>query len=89
MFVFSSVSFDCLYIYMWLSLLQAWVHQHFRGIGSKDACGGYRDDQHPRHAFCTMGGFVYTRLIQRASGCAESIWCCHDPIWRAPSDMSF
>jgi hypothetical protein len=48
MFVFSSVSFDCLYIYMWLSLLQAWVHQHFRGIGSKDACGGYRDDQHPR-----------------------------------------
>jgi len=48
MFVFSSVNFDCLYIYMWLSLLQAWVYQHFRGIGSKDAWGGYQDDQHPR-----------------------------------------
>jgi hypothetical protein len=23
------------------------VYQHFRGIGSKDVWGGYRDDQHP------------------------------------------
>jgi len=48
MFVFSSVSVDCLYIYMWLSLLQDWVYQHFRGIGNKDVWGGYRYDQHPR-----------------------------------------
>jgi len=48
MFVFSYVSFDCLYIYMWLSLLQAWIYQHFRGIGSKDAWDGYQDDMHPR-----------------------------------------
>jgi hypothetical protein len=48
MFVFSSVSVDCLYIYMWLSLLQTWVYQHFRGIGNMDAWGGYRERQHPR-----------------------------------------
>jgi len=32
---------------MWLSLLQHWVYQHFRGIESKDVWSGYRDDQHP------------------------------------------
>jgi hypothetical protein len=47
MFVFSSVCFVCLYINMWLSLLQAWIYQHFRGIGSKDARGGYRGE-YPR-----------------------------------------
>ena len=41
MFVFSSISFDSLYINMWLSLLQVWIYQHFRGIGSKDVWGGY------------------------------------------------
>jgi len=47
MFVFPYVSFDCLYIYMWLSLLQALIYQHFRGIGCKDVWGGYHDDMHP------------------------------------------
>jgi len=51
MFVFSSVSFDCSYIYMWLSLLQAWIYQHFRGIGSNNVWGGYRDDMHARVMF--------------------------------------
>ena len=33
---------------MWLSLLQAWVFKHFRGIGNKDLWGGYQELQHPR-----------------------------------------
>jgi len=33
---------------MWLSLLQAWVYQHFQGMGSKDTWAGYREDQYPR-----------------------------------------
>jgi len=32
---------------MWLSLLQAWIYQHFRGICSKDVRAGYRED-YPR-----------------------------------------
>jgi len=44
MFVFSFISFDCLCIYMCLSLLQALIYQHFRGIGSKDVWGGYQED---------------------------------------------
>jgi len=35
---------------MWLSLLQAWVSQHFQGVGSKDAKAGYRENWYP----CTM-----------------------------------
>jgi len=32
---------------MWLSLLQAWVYQYFRGMCNKDAWGGYRERRHP------------------------------------------
>jgi len=34
--MFLNVSVYGLYIYMWLSLVQAWVFQHFLGMGSKD-----------------------------------------------------
>jgi len=47
-FIFINVSYYCLYIYMVLSLLQAWVYQHFRGLGSKDVWARYREDQDPR-----------------------------------------
>jgi len=47
MSIYSYVCHDCLYIYMWLSLLQAWVFQQFRGIDARDEWGGYRDYQHP------------------------------------------
>jgi len=33
---------------MWLSLLQAWVYQHFQGMGNKDVWAGYREDRYPR-----------------------------------------
>jgi len=33
---------------MWLSLLRAWVYQHYQGMGSKDAWAGYREDRDPR-----------------------------------------
>jgi len=33
---------------MWLSLLQAWVHHHFRGMGSKDVWARYQEDRDPR-----------------------------------------
>jgi len=32
---------------MWLSLLQAWVYQHFQGMGSKDVWAKYQE-QYPR-----------------------------------------
>jgi len=32
---------------MWLSLLQAWVYQHFQGMGSKDIWTSYREDRDP------------------------------------------
>jgi len=47
-FVFLNVSVHGLYIYMWLSLLQAWVYQHFRDMGNKDVWEGYRENIHPR-----------------------------------------
>jgi len=46
--VYSSVCLNCLYIYIWLSLLQAWVFQHFRCTGNKDVWRGYWERQHPR-----------------------------------------
>jgi len=45
---FLNVSVYCLYIYMWLSLLQAWVYQHFQGMGSKDVWASYQEDRDPR-----------------------------------------
>jgi len=36
---------------MWLSLLQAWVYQHFRGMGSKDVWAGYRENRDPSTMF--------------------------------------
>jgi hypothetical protein len=47
MYVYSFVCLDCLYIYIWLSLLQAWVFQHSRCMSNKDVWGGYRERQHP------------------------------------------
>ena len=38
----------CLYISMWLSLVQAWVFQHFQGMGNKDVWAGYIENQDPR-----------------------------------------
>ena len=32
---------------MLLSLLQAWVYQHFRGMGSKDVWASYQEDRDP------------------------------------------
>jgi len=46
--MFLNVSVYGLYIYMWLSLVQAWVYQHFPGMGSKDVWAGYRENRHPR-----------------------------------------
>jgi hypothetical protein len=33
---------------MWLSLLQAWVYQHFQGMGSKDVWERYREHRDSR-----------------------------------------
>jgi len=46
--MFLNVSVYGLYIYMWLSLVQAWVFQHFLGMGSKDVWAGYRENRDPR-----------------------------------------
>ena len=45
--MFLNVSVYGLYIYMCLSLVQAWVFQHFHGIGSKDVWAGYRENHYP------------------------------------------
>jgi len=49
--MFLSVSVYGLYIYMWLSLVQAWVFQHFLGMGSKDVWAGYKENRDPRAMF--------------------------------------
>ena len=45
---FLNVSVYGLYIYMRLSFVQAWVYQHFPGMGSKDALARYRENQYQR-----------------------------------------
>ena len=46
--MFLNVSVYGLYIYMWLSLVQAWVFHHFQGMGSKDVWAGYIENRDPR-----------------------------------------
>jgi len=55
---------------MWLSLLQAWVYQHFQGMGSKDVLAGYREDRDPHtmlflplSELCTIDN--YRNLLDR------------------------
>jgi hypothetical protein len=74
MFVFSSVSVDCLYIYMWLSLLQAWVYQHFRGWATRMCGADIRNVS--IHAPC----FLYHGRVCLHETSTESI-----SIWRALS----
>ena len=50
MFYVLNVSVYSLYIYTWLSLVQARVFQHFQGMGSKNVWAGYIENQDP----CTM-----------------------------------
>jgi len=65
MFVFSSLSFDCLYINILdLSALQGYRQQGCVGWIS----GGIST----RHAFCTTNGFVYTRRVHSTCGCTGS-----------------
>jgi len=46
--MFLNVSVYGFYIYMWLSLVQTWVYQHFPGIGSKDVWAEYKENRDPR-----------------------------------------
>jgi len=39
MFIHLDIYIDCMYIYMWLSLLQAWVYQHYKGMAIKYVWG--------------------------------------------------
>jgi hypothetical protein len=55
-FFFLNVSVYCLYIYMWLSLLQAWMYQHFQGMGSKDVWASYRERDPHAMLFIPLSG---------------------------------
>jgi hypothetical protein len=47
-YLFFNLSVYGLYIYMWLSLMQAWVFHHFIGMESKDVWDGYVENLYPR-----------------------------------------
>jgi len=53
---------------MWLSLLQAWVFQHFQGMGSKDVWASYRGHRDPR----TMLFVPLSGLAQQTT--TETYW---------------
>ncbi|XP_039684976.1 protein MAIN-LIKE 1-like [Medicago truncatula] len=44
----NATRWNCSQVAGYLTLLQAWVYQHFQGMGSKDAWVGYWEDWYPR-----------------------------------------
>jgi len=54
---------------MWLSLLQAWVYQHFQGMGSKDVWSRYQEHHPHTMLFILLHGlgttYNYRNLLDR------------------------
>jgi len=87
--MFLNVSVYGLYIYMWLSLVHAWVFQHFQGMGRKGVCAGYIENRDPRAMlFFTTVWFRHSGQLQKPSGCDGFDEGCHRPIWRPPCGTS-
>jgi len=98
MFVYSSVCFDCLCIYMLLSWSICFDCLFFVADLSISALQGYGCQgcmrwisgmsTSTRHDVSTAQGYVYTQRIQTTSGSAGSGDCYHGLVCWTPSDMS-